>query len=129
METIYVTQKKFDELITVEKFPNPKVKIAKVGNEKKRVCVAGIIEIYPIGSSFDWHNVPQNCWIGTAKDGHFPTDLIAGVENRIYSEKTPLSKLTGYKYSTNLGTASDAFINKDAVASILQKNNFTVIFK
>jgi len=63
-------------------------------------------------------------------EGHFPTDLVCGVEFRTYSENTELAKEHGFVASNgNSGTASECFLlsHVDKVIETLEKNNFNVV--
>jgi hypothetical protein len=56
----------------------------------------------------------------------FPKDLVAGIEGKFYTEKSPLSVKTGYIRTVNLGSNSEAFLYEKVqnALEILIQNGF-----
>ena len=108
----YVTMAVFNELSAgkrVEEFPNPRVK----GCNGVHYHIIDGVEITVKKMNKDeieWYIKRDGDFvIMSSSDRFFPTDLIAGVVNRIYNENTELSQHTGYVKSCNTGTSSNCF--------------------
>lgn len=132
MTTIYLKEKQFRKIQPIESFPNLNVIKAKIDGVVVRVHKASTITITLIteASAAAWYNVPLDTFIGRSDDGFFPTELIAGTnEKGFYSEASELAVFTGWKSAANLGTSGAAFVNFGQVVDILKKNNFKLIFK
>lgn len=122
----YVTMEVFDKLSKskiVEECPNPRVKYC----EGIRYNIVDGIEITVKKMDKDeieWSIKRDGDFvIMSSSNGFFPTDLIAGIANKVYNENTELSKHTGYVRSYNTGTASACFkVEKYANAVAILRN-------
>ena len=122
----YVTMSVFDKLSAgkrVDEFPNPRVK----GLDGVSYHIIDGVEITVKRMSKDeveWYIKRDGDFvIMSSSDRFFPTDLVAGVANKIYNENAELSQHTGYIRSCNTGSASNCFkAEKHANAVAILRN-------
>ena len=58
----------------------------------------------------DWYIRREGHYVALrASDGHFPTDLVAGIKGKKYSEDTELSQKTGWVNSYHIGSGVNCF--------------------
>ncbi len=127
MKTLYATKKQFNNLKTVETFPNPDVKITEIRKQKVRVAIAGKVTISECNTEqANWHNYKGNekVVLVSCESGFYPTELFCNVVNQRY---VPIPEL-GMIVASNLGTATNMFLadKLETVISILEENNFEV---
>lgn len=143
---VYTTLRKFNKISKGKKvieFPNPLVKeidgIRYNIVPKDIVCKAELMkpESYEwyLGMSYDQYKElikkefdddDPRVYVLSVSTGFFPTELVAGVKDRVFSSYTALSKKTGYINRAFLGSAGNAFRASciQATLKILKKNHF-----
>lgn len=124
MKTIYFTQEDYSKLKPYKTFPNPLIKLVKMGNEVVKAEVATKISIRHVNDKDElmWHNLREGSKILTST-AHFPTSLLMGVDKsgKFYDEHQIGAQIGG-----NLGTKSLAVIDLEKALKILTDNNFTI---
>lgn len=129
IKNVYLDEKEYSTIKAVESFPNPNVKIGIYKGQKCRIIKTGEItfELIKNEEKSEWYKIPLGGYIAKNSTGFFPKELVAGIIGGKYSEKTELSKKTGFVNTANLGTASVGITNLKKTIDILKANNFKVI--
>lgn len=127
---VYLNEQDFKSIKPLETFPNERVIRGIWKGKEVTAYFAGEITYTKVVSqeAADWHNVPIGSYLVNAWTGHFPTQLIADVVDKMYNSDTELSRKTGYiSKSLNLGTATVCVTNIESTLDILTQNNFIVL--
>lgn len=130
-QVVYLKKTQFDKIKAIETFPNPNIKVGIYNGQECRLIVAGTVEIKRIVDKdlAAWYGVKMGVYIGSCNLGHFPRELIAGINKGVFSEKHGVSLLTGWVNAQSyIGSANDIFKNVQPVIDILKENNFEVIY-
>ncbi len=118
MNTIYLTQLDFNKIKPIEIFPNPSIIKANYNGQICRIAVASIIEVSkPTKEQCNWHSLKEGSYILTCKSGHFPSDLLFTVKDKIYIDGLNIGANNG----RNLGTASIGIIDLKTATKIIKK--------
>ena len=126
MNTIYLTQSDFNKIKPIETFPNPSIIKAKYNGQICRIAVASTIKVIkPTKDQCNWHSLKEGSYILTCESGHFPSNLLFAVKDRLYVDGLNIGANNGH----NLGTASIGVIDLKTATKILKENNFKVITK
>ena len=126
MQTIYLTQSDFNRIKPIETFPNPSIIKAKYNGQICRIVVASTIKVTkPTKENCNWHSLKEDSYILTCESGHFPSDLLFTVKDKLYVDGLNIGANNG----RNLGTASIGVIDLRTATKILKENNFKVITK
>lgn len=128
MDSYYVTQQQFDKAPTVQRYPNPAVKIGLWEGRPTRLTVAGQIQLQELDpDSANWYGYDQGetVLLASCQDGFFPTELFCRIVNHRY---VPLPEF-GLSLGKNLGTASVLFFanNRPQIVARLEEHNFQII--
>lgn len=124
MNTVYLTQADFNKIKPIETFPNPSIIKAKYNGQICRIVVASTIKVTkPTKENCKWHSINENSYILTCKSGHFPSDLLFTVKDKIYVDGLNIGASNG----RNLGTASIGVIDLKTATKILKENNFKIV--
>lgn len=116
MKTIYCKPEDVKNHNCIGNFPNPDIKkcLDKNGNEYflhivKSTDTFSIVELNP--SDIKWYcpNIEDERVYKITTTNFFPKDLVAGVVNGRYTEKSHLSEKTGWIMSVNTGSNSECF--------------------
>ena len=132
MRTIYIKEKDFKGYKIIKEFPNENFKEINIDGEILLVHIIKpdlVVTIKDLTQDQkDWYLMQKitdevigvNCsW--------FPKELFAGVEKRVYSSFTELSKKTGWILPRgNAGSNQEFFLKskKQTIINILKSNNF-----
>ena len=132
METIYIKEKDFLGYNITKNFPNENFKEVNIGGETFLVHIIRpdvMVTIKEISESEkDWYLMQKITEkVISVSCEWFPKELFAGVENRVFSPFTELSKKTGWVLSRgNAGSRQEFFLasKKSTIIDILKSNNF-----
>ncbi len=78
------------------------------------------------------HDKLGDVYIATESRGWFPTELVAGVKERCFSEDTSLSRNTGWLNGNGCRGSMTAFFRADRIKEaikVLKNNGYQVEFK
>ena len=132
MKTIYIKEKEFLGYNITKNFPNENFKEVNIGGETFLVHIIKpdiVVTIKDINQSEkDWYLMQKiTDEVISVSCSWFPKELFAGVEKRVYSSLTELSKKTGWILSNaNAGSNHEFFLKskKQVIIDILKANNF-----
>ncbi len=132
MKTIYIKEKDFLGYNITKNFPNEAFKEIEKDGESFIVHIIKpdvIVTIKDITQSQkDWYLLQKiTDEVISVSCSWFPKELFAGVEKRVYSSFTELSKKTGWILSNaNAGSNQEFFLKskKQTIIDILKSNNF-----
>ena len=132
METIYIKEKDFLGYNITKNFPNEVFKEVNINGNTFFVHIIKpgvVVLIKEISESEkDWYLMQKITEkVISVSCEWFPKELFAGVENRVFSPFTELSKKTGWVLSRgNAGSRQEFFLanKKNTIIDILKSNNF-----
>ena len=132
MNTIYIKEEDFVGYNITKNFPNEVFKQVNINGESVLVHIIKndiVITIKEVSESDkDWYLMQKiTDEVISVSCSWFPKELFAGVEKRVYSPFTELSKKTGWILSNaNAGSNHEFFLKskKQVIIDILKANNF-----